>query len=488
MKRETLVDAQQPISALVVGLGREGTALSRFLAEQGVRVSITDAKPAKDLAKNMAALDGLPITYILGDHPLTMLGGVDIVFVSPGIPLGIPLLAEARRRGLPLSSETRLFTRLCPAPIVGVTGSSGKTTTTVLVGEMLEAAGCRTWIGGNIGRPLIGHLDEIDEHDVVIMELSSFQLEFFADWTEKEQTVSARRELAKAIFDPAGWSPPVAALLNLTPNHLDRHGTMEAYTAAKAQILQHQHQSDVAVVNLDDSVTRGMVEALGQGQRVLWFSMERPVTEGAYLHENELLVKLAGRSERICKASELRLLGSHNVANTLAACALAAVVGAPVEALRQAAISFRGVEHRLELVRDWHGIRWYNDSIATAPERTVAALQALDAPMVLLAGGRDKHLSWHEMADLTWNRVHDLVLFGEAAQLVEMAMRNSQHAASGACRIHQATALEQAVEVAARVARPGDIVLLSPGGTSFDAYRDYEERGDHFRQLVNELE
>ncbi len=185
MTGETAVDGRQPISALVVGLGREGTALSRFLAEHGVRVNITDAKPAEDLAKNMTALDGLPVTYVLGGHPLTLLDGVDIVFVSPGIPLGIPLLAEARRRNLPLSSETRLFTRLCPAPIVGITGSSGKTTTTVLVGKMLEAAGRRTWIGGNIGRPLIGHLDEIDALDVVVMELSSFQLEFFVDWTKR---------------------------------------------------------------------------------------------------------------------------------------------------------------------------------------------------------------------------------------------------------------------------------------------------------------
>lgn len=488
MTGETAVDGRQPISALVVGLGREGTALSRFLAEHGVRVNITDAKPAEDLAKNMTALDGLPVTYVLGSHPLTLLDGVDIVFVSPGIPLGIPLLAEARRRNLPLSSETRLFTRLCPAPIVGITGSSGKTTTTVLVGKMLEAAGRRTWIGGNIGRPLIGHLDEIDALDVVVMELSSFQLEFFVDWTKKERSVTAEGKLAAAIFDPAGWSPPIVALLNLTPNHLDRHGTMEAYTAAKARILQYQHQGDVAILNLDDSAAKSMAEIFGQGQQMLWFSMEQPVSAGAYLHRNELIVRMAGRSETVCKTGDLRLLGRHNVANTLSACALATVAGAPVEALRQAAVTFRGVEHRLELVRDWHGVRWYNDSIATAPERTVAALQALDAPMVLLAGGRDKHLPWNEMADLTWNTVHDLVLFGEAAQLVETAMRNSQHAASGTCRIHQAAALEQAVEVAAQVAQPGDIVLLSPGGTSFDAYRDYEERGEHFRQMVNELE
>jgi UDP-N-acetylmuramoylalanine--D-glutamate ligase len=482
------VDAQKPISALVVGLGREGTALSRFLAERGVRVSITDNKSAEELAENMSTLDGLPVTYFLGGHPHTLLDDVDIVFVSPGIPLGIPLLTEARQRGLPLSSETRLFTRLCPAPVVGITGSSGKTTTTVLVGEMLESAGRRTWIGGNIGRPLIGRLSEIDAHDIVVMELSSFQLEFFADWTERKWAIAAGEKLAEALFNPVGWSPPIAAMLNLTPNHLDRHGTMEAYTAAKAHILQYQRRGDVAVLNLDDAATRSMAKVFDHGQRVLWFSMEQPVSAGAYLQANDLVLRMAGRDKVVCKTDDLRLLGRHNVANALAACILATVAGAPVEALRQAAVSFRGVEHRLELVRDWHGIRWYNDSIATAPERTVAALRALGAPMVLLAGGRDKHLSWDEMADLTWNTVHDLVLFGEAAQLVERAMRNSEYAASGTCRIHRASALEQAVEVAVQVARPGDVVLLSPGGTSFDAYRDYEERGQHFRQLVNELE
>jgi UDP-N-acetylmuramoylalanine--D-glutamate ligase len=470
MTSETLVDAQQPISALVVGLGREGTALSRFLAE------------------NIAALNGLPVAYALGGHPVTLLDGVDIVFVSPGIPLHIALLVEARRRGLPLSSETRLFTRLCPAPIVGITGSSGKTTTTALVGEMLEAAGRRVWVGGNIGRPLIGHLDEIETRDVVVMELSSFQLEFFAEWTEREQAVGGQGQLAKAMFDPAGWSPPIAAVLNLTPNHLDRHGTVEAYTAAKAHILQHQHLGDMAVLNLDDPAAKRLVEEVGKGQQVLWFSMEQPVAEGAFLHNSNLILQMPGYSETICTTSELQLLGRHNVANTLAAGILAAAAGAPVEALQHGAVSFRGVEHRLELVRDWNGVRWYNDSIATAPERTVAALLALDAPIVLLAGGRDKHLSWNEMADLTWNSVRELILFGESANLIETAMRNSQHSDSGACHIRHAGALEQAVQVAAKTARPGDIVLLSPGGTSFDAYSDYEERGEHFRQLVNELE
>jgi UDP-N-acetylmuramoylalanine--D-glutamate ligase len=245
------------VHALVVGLAREGTALTRFLVERGAQVVVTDAKPAEALGDSLGALKGLPVTYSLGGHPLELLNGVNVVFVSPGVPLEISLLEAARQRGLPLSSETRLFTRFCPAPVVGITGSSGKTTTTALVGEMLKAAGYKTWVGGNIGQPLISRLAEIAPGDVVIMELSSFQLEFFrpvmGDWAEERIG-----RLLGQLLDPLGWSPPFAALLNVTPNHLDRHPTMAAYTAAKTQILAYQRQGDVAVLNLDDRVTRAL--------------------------------------------------------------------------------------------------------------------------------------------------------------------------------------------------------------------------------------
>lgn len=488
--------------ALVVGLAREGMALTRFLVERGASVTVTDAKPNTALADNVAALAGLPVTFALGGHPLTLLDGVDILFVSPGVPLEIPLLAEARGRGLPLSSETRLFTRLCPAPVVGITGSSGKTTTTALVGEMLKAAGWRTWVGGNIGQPLIGHLDEIDRSDVVVMELSSFQLEFFATW-QQAGTAKGKARRKGLLFDAAGWSPGLAAVLNITPDHLDRHSSMDAYITAKSQILAYQRLGDVALLNLDNRVTRGMGQKLPPGaQRVLWFSLERPVEAGTFLRGDELVLRLAGQDTVLCKVEDLRLLGRHNLANTLAAAALAASVpmvcrtGAeslelPIAALRRTATSFAGVEHRLELVRERDGVRWYNDSIATTPQRTGAALQAFDVPIVLLAGGRDKHLPWDGMANLTWRRVRHLVLFGEAADLVERAMREAQHEGgdrSGATGIHQAGTLEQAVDLADRLAEPGDVVLLSPGGTSFDAYRDYVARGEHFRQLVSALE
>ncbi len=478
------------VRALIVGLAREGTALARFLAEKGAVVTLTDARSAELLAGPLAALADLPFVLALGGHPLALLDQADILFVSPGVPLGIPFLVEARRRGLPLSSETRLFTRLSPAPIVGITGSSGKTTTTALVGRMLAESGRpgQTWVGGNIGRPLISSLTgtpRIETGDTVVMELSSFQLEFFAPWPSPV-TPGGFQGGARVLFDPAGWSPPLAAVLNVTPNHLDRHGTMEAYTAAKRNMISHQPPEATAILNLDNPATRLMGQQAGQ--RVLWFSLEEPVAQGAWLRGPDLILRLAGSGEQvICRTDELQMRGRHNVANVLAASLLAAAAGAPLDALRRAATTFAGVEHRLELVRERAGVRWYNDSIATSPERTVAALRSFGEPIILLAGGRDKHLPWQEMVSLTWDRVRHLVLFGEAAGLVQAAMQQTRPPAP-VTQIHDARDLEGAVATAARLAQPGDVVLLSPGGTSFDAYPDFVARGEHFRQLVGALE
>lgn len=474
------------IRVLLVGLAREGTALVRYLAENGAAVTVTDIKTADRLGAALSALAGLGVTFVLGEHPLQLLEAVDIVFVSPGVPTDNPLLVAAGERAIPISSETRLFTRLCPAPIVGITGSSGKTTTTALTGEMLRAGGLRTWIGGNIGNPLLPDLPRMEATDVVVMELSSFQLELLARSMD-EGGRSLARLTDSQLFTPLGWSPHIAAVLNITPNHLDRHPTMEAYVSAKAGILAHQQPGDIAVLGWDNPVTRGM-DALTAGRRVLWFSIVEPVREGAFLSLDRLVLRLDGREEMICRRGDLGLLGAHNVANVLAASVLAAAAGAPLDAIRGAAATFQGVEHRLELVRESGGVRWYNDSIATTPERTMAALNAFDDPIVLLAGGRDKHLPWSEMASLAWRKVRHLVLFGEAAGLIEHEMRQSPAAAGGACRMHRCTDLEQAVFLASRLATSGDVVLLSPGGTSYDAYPDFAARGNHFRQLVHSLE
>ncbi len=459
----------------VVGLAREGTALARFLAERGAQVTVTDIQPAELLAGHLAKLEGLPIHLVLGGHPPQVLDA-DVIFVSPGVPLEIPLLAEARRRGLLLTSEPRLFAALCPVPLIGITGSSGKTTTAMLVGEMLKANGMRTWVGGNIGEPLISVVEEINPTDQVVSELSSFQLEYFAPQSE--------------AHPPTGWevltqgySPHIAALLNITPNHLDRHPSMAAYIEAKSHIYRHQRLGDVMILGEDDPVARA--QTLPPESRKLLFSLETEVEEGTFLRDGQVMLRLAGREGSVCSVDEIRLRGQHNVANVLAACAIAGAAGAWPEAMREAISTFQSVPHRLELVRELRGVRYYNDSIATSPERACAALRSFfDEPIVLLAGGRDKHLPWDELAELALRRARHVICFGEAAELIAHKLQVHTYTPA-ACKV--VATLKEAVAAAASVAQPGDVVLLSPGCTSFDAFRDFEERGEWFRELVKSL-
>ncbi len=438
--------------ALVVGLGREGEDLARFLAAHGARVHVTDQRPAAELAVARARLAGLPVRYTLGEHPLDLLDDCDAVYLSPGVPRTLPLVEAARARCLPLSSATELFLARCPAPIIGITGSSGKTTTTALVGEMLRAAGWPVLVGGNIGVPLLGRLGELTAEHWVVLELSSFQLE------------------------PLRQSPHVAAITNLTPNHLDRHKTMEAYAAAKFQITAHQRPTDWAVLNADDPLVS---RAPGAGQR-RWFSLERLV-EGTYLRDDWLMAGVNGAPHRLAPRSALRLRGRHNLANALCAATVALAVGVPPGAIRVALERFEGVPHRLEVVGVIEGVTYVNDSIATSPERSIAALMSFDAPVVLLAGGRDKHLPWDRWAQVVGQRVRALLLLGEAAELIASAAR-----AHGAAHvpIYRVGGLDDAVPLARALAQPGDVVLLSPGCTSYDQFRDFEERGARFRSLV----
>ncbi|MGC8945446.1 MAG: UDP-N-acetylmuramoyl-L-alanine--D-glutamate ligase [Anaerolineae bacterium] len=447
---------------VVLGLARQGVAMARFLARAGARVTASDLKTKAELADALAALADRPVRYALGGHPLSLLRGADLICVSGGVPLDIPLLVEARRRGIPLVSDAQLFLERCPATVIGITGSAGKTTTTALVGEMCRAAGCTTWVGGNIGNPLLDDLERIAPDDLVVMELSSFQLEL------------------------TSVSPPVAAVLNITPNHLDRHGTMEAYIAAKRRIVAFQKPEDWAVLGFDDAHARAM--ALATPAHVVFFSRGVQVDQGAYKTNGQLVLRLGEREEVICERAEVRLRGDHNLLNVLAACALAGVVGVPVEAMRQVARTFPGVEHRLEFVREWRGVQWYDDSIATAPERVVAAMRSFTEPLVLLAGGRDKKLPWEEFAQEAVQRVRYLITFGEAGEMIAGKVQEAARAATGPLEgIQRVRTLEEAVEAAAQVARPGDVVLLSPGGTSFDAFRDFAHRGDRFKELVRGL-
>jgi UDP-N-acetylmuramoylalanine--D-glutamate ligase len=467
MQKDALADKR----VVVLGLARQGTALARFLVQVGAEVTVSDMQDEAALADQLAELEGLPVRYVLGKHPLSLLDRADLLCLSGGVPVDIPPVERARRRSIPLSNDAQIFLERCPAPVIGVTGSAGKTTTTALVGEMCRAGGFRTWVGGNIGNPLIADLDKIKPEDRVVMELSSFQLELMTA------------------------SPHVAAVLNITPNHLDRHKTMEAYVAAKRNIVAHQGPEDFALLSYDDANARAL--ALDTAAHLLWFSGGTEVEEGAFRifrekdeTNGELTLRLAGDDHMICRASEVQLLGRHNLLNVLAASALAGVAGVSVEAMRQVATTFSGVEHRLELVRELGAVRWYDDSIATAPERTLAALRSFKEPIVLLAGGRDKELPWDEFAHEAVRRVRHMVTFGEAGPMIARVVERKageRGQEGGLEGITQVDTLEEAVETAARLARPGDVVLLSPGGTSFDAFRDFAERGARFKELVQQL-
>ena len=442
--------------ATVVGLAREGVDLARFLSRHGVSVLVTDVRSDDALGEPLASLADLPLRYALGGHPVEQALEADVVYVSPGVPPTIPLIQEARARGLPLSSSTQLFFERCPAPIVGITGSSGKTTTTALVGRIFSAAGRRALVGGNIGVPLLGRLDEVDRDAWVILELSSFQLESLDQ------------------------SPHVAAITNITPNHLDRHPSMAEYIEAKANILRYQVPSDWAVFNADDRGSAG----LQTRARRLEFSLSQTV-DGAVLDGERLTVRRAGRSNVVCQASELLLRGRHNVANVLAACAVASAAGIAPDAMRESVTTFGGVAHRLQLIHVINGARYYDDSIATSPERSIAAIETFEGEsIILLAGGRDKHLPMEAWGRKIAASVHELVVFGECARLVEGAARA---AGMPADRITHAETVESATGIAHVIARKGDVVLLSPGGTSYDQFRDFEERGAHFAKWVRSL-
>ena len=453
---------------VIIGLARQGRALARFAAGVGAEVVVSDLRPVDRLTEAIKALADLDISYVLGEHPLSLLEGTDVLAISGGVPATAPIVQAARDRGIPVTNDSFEFGTRSPAPVVGVTGSAGKTTTTALTGAMGQASHRTTWIGGNIGRPLITHLQEIEPGDLVVQELSSFQLELWSpEWGHAQ-----------------GHSPAIAAVLNVTPNHLDRHKTMDAYAGAKANILRFQDDDGVAVLCADDAGSTAM-KAHVRGQ-MRTFSAQREVSDGAFVRAGQIWLSSDDDEQAVCAVADVRLRGSHNVLNVLASATLADTAGVPLPAIRRAIETFSGVDHRLELVATVNGVRWVNDSIATAPERALAAIDSFSEPLVLLAGGRDKEMVWDEWAHRVSERVRHVVLFGELAP--DLAQHLERHcSAPQPPSLTQVESLADAVEAAARVARPGDVVLLAPGGTSYDAFKDFEERGECFRELVKAL-
>jgi UDP-N-acetylmuramoylalanine--D-glutamate ligase len=472
---------------IVVGAARQGLALAKYLARHDATVVLNDRLPDNELRGAQQALAGENIQWVCGGHPLSLLDGADLVCLSGGIPLDLPIVKEARRRGIRLSNDSQIFLEEVPCPVVGITGSAGKTTTTTLVGRIAQAAAeirirnyrslpplwkhqeypSKVWVGGNIGLPLISTVEQMVENDLAVMELSSFQLE---------------------IMERV---PQVAAILNITPNHLDRHANMEAYQAAKARILDFQSFADIAVLNRDDPGTWNLVDHV-RGN-LITFGRQRPAPgqTGTFLSEDGqslLLQSVEHGMEKVSKLfarQDILLRGEHNLFNVLAAGAIAFGAGLPIEAVIAGVNGFSGVPHRLEFVRTWSGADWFNDSIATAPERAIAAIHSFSEPLVLLAGGRDKNLPWEDFANQVATRVKHLILFGESADKIAQAMIT--YAPMSKVKITHCSNLFQAVQAAAKAISPGDVVLFSPGGTSFDEFRDFEARGEAYKKWVMEL-
>jgi UDP-N-acetylmuramoylalanine--D-glutamate ligase len=438
-------------------------ALARWLAHHGAYVVLSDKRAEAELAPAFEALRQEPIQWAAGGHPLELLDQADVLCISGGVSLAQPIIEAAIQRGLPLSNDTQIFMEAVPCKTVGITGSAGKTTTTTLVGNMARNAyGAKAFVGGNLGDPLINHVDEMQPDDLAILEISSFQLE------------------------QMNISPNVAAVLNITPNHLDRHGTMEAYTKTKAQILEFQCEKDVAVLGRDDAGAWNLRERVKGRLHSFGFSKMEEDAEGTYLAAGILHLYDHHIDIPLIRREKVELRGDHNVLNVLAAFAIGHAAGLPLDAMLTAAEDFKGVPHRLEFVREVHGARWYNDSIATAPERVLAALHSFDEPIVLLLGGRDKDLPWEELAAFIHERVEHVVLFGEAAGKILKAI-SAQGSWKKPTTLDRVDGLQAAVQKAAEVAEPGDVVLFSPGGTSFDEFKDFEERGEKFRLWVHEL-
>lgn len=449
---------------VVLGLARQGKALARYFAVQGAEVIVSDLRSREQLSEQIDEMADLKLEYRLGAHPDDLLKQADLLCLSGGVPADLPLAEQARLQGIPVSNDSQLFLEAAEAPVIGITGSAGKTTTTQLVGRMAQAEadrrGVRAWVGGNIGHPLLAEVTQIDKDDLVVMELSSFQLEIMT------------------------LSPQISALLNLTPNHLDRHHSMAAYAEAKARILAFQDESDLAVLGRDDPGSWAMRDRVVG--RLLSFGARPHQGEGSYLESGEVRLLLGSQERRLFPVEHIELRGPHNLLNVLAACAIAGAAEMSDESIAAGVQGFTGVEHRLEFVRQLNGVDYYNDSIATAPQRTIAAIRSFGEPLVLLIGGRDKDLDWGPLLELIRQRVDRLIVFGELAPMVEQLLRQADPS-ERPDSIEMVEGLDQAVAAAASAAQPGEIVLLSPGGTSFDEFVDFAVRGERFKQLVNAL-
>lgn len=440
---------------LVVGLARTGVAASLFSAGYGATVTATDEKPEAEMVETAARLRAAGVKLELGAHTPALFLAQDLIVISPGVPAKLPALELARAQGIPVWSEIELAWRFLRGKLVAITGSNGKTTTTSLVAHILKTAGIATLVGGNIGVPLLALVESSTDSSVTVAEISSFQLEAIQE-----------------------FRPEIGVLLNLTPDHLDRHESFESYAAAKMRLFENQLERDAAVLNADDPEITKRMPSRGH---VYWFSRQKRVAEGAFLRDGEMVFRADGLETVVARRGDIALRGEHNLENVLAACAAAHLAGALASAIAGGVKTFRAVEHRLEFVAEVGGVEFYNDSKATNVDATLKAIEAFPGPLIVILGGKDKGSPYTPLIDPLRQRARLAILIGAAAGKIAADLGD-------ALPVEHAGTLDRAVKIAAERAAPGDVVLLAPACSSFDQFENYEQRGRVFKELVARLE
>lgn len=444
---------------LLVGLAKTGVSTIKKLDKLGANIVVTDIKPKEKLEDILSQLNGLNnVEYILGSHPEDI-SDIDLTIVSPGVPLDLPFIEKLKESNVKIIGEVELAYTLSNNPIfVGITGTNGKTTTTSLVGEIFKEANRDTYIVGNIGNPVIDTVDYTNENSVLVTELSSFQLESIDT-----------------------FRPKVSSILNITEDHLNRHHTMENYINAKARIFENQEKSDFSILNYDDSIVRSLNK--NNNASILYFSRQEKIDQGVYLDENNnIVISIDGKQITVLNRNELSLPGDHNLENAMAAILMTYVVGVDLEVIKQVLTTFKGVEHRLEFVTNKNGIMFVNDSKGTNPDSTIKAIGSYERPIILIAGGMDKHSDFTDMMKCATKNVKELVLLGETADKIEASARKE-----GLENITKVKNMEEAVKKAYELAKDGDVVLLSPGCASWDMYPNFEARGLDFKENIYKL-
>ncbi len=446
---------------LVIGAGVSGFAAAKLAVRLGAIVTLSDAKKEADIKYDLQTLRDCGVQLQCGEQDKALLDGVDIVLVSPAVPVAVPLVQEAVRRGIEVISEIELAWRLARSPIYAVTGTNGKTTTVTLLGQLMKTRYEQVGVGGNIGVPLCDEVMRIGSTGCVVAEISSYQLEA-----------------------SSGFHPQIAAVLNVTPDHVVRHGSLEVYQQMKEKIFAQQTREDYLVLNYDDAHTRSMAERAPS--RIFFFSRRQALSEGAFVQDGVLTIRWQGKTTSLCRVEELQIKGGHNVENALAAASVAYLAGAPAAGMIAVLKSFQGVEHRIEPVGDIDGVPYFNDSKATNTDSAIKALESFAGHLVLIAGGDDKHTDLAEFMALVKARTDELILLGDAAARFKEAALAAGYAAE---HIHETGySMEKAVTLAHQLAAVPQTVLLSPACASFDMYDGYEERGRDFKRLVKALQ